>query len=82
MDAPLADILLLSLALVTFAGLIALAKVFEKVTAESAKTARITDPSAASNDGSASRSRTDSPGTSGTDSTSTGNPDTRGGAQA
>lgn len=45
MDAPLADILLLSLALVTFAGLIALAKVFEKVTAESAKTARITDPS-------------------------------------
>ncbi len=74
MDAPLADILLLSLVLVTFAGLIALAKVFEKVTAESAKTARITDPSAASNAGSTSRSRTDS--------TSTGTPDTRGGAQA
>ena len=45
MDAPFADLLYLLLAVATVAGLAAQALVFEKVTAESATTARITDPS-------------------------------------
>lgn len=47
MDAPFADLLFLLLALATIVGLVALAKVFEKVTAESARTARAADPTTA-----------------------------------